>query len=148
MSEFKNTVAPYLGKTTKLLHTHISDVFHKHNVQLTKQQWVVLKIIYEHKNNAIIQNDLAFITNRNKASLTRLLSCMEKNNLIIRIRGEKDTRKKIIQLTKKGTLLFLETKPLLIESLEKIQKGITEEELQFFFKIMDKIQSNLKELTI
>ena len=145
IAEFNNTIAPWLGKTTKMLHMHISEVFHKNNIPLTKQQWVVLKIIYENSSENIIQNDLAFITDRNKASLTRLINCMEKNNLLKRLKAKKDSRKKIIQLTDKGTDLFLKTKPILIESLKKVQKNISEEELAFFFQIMTKIQANLKE---
>jgi DNA-binding MarR family transcriptional regulator len=144
-SDFNNTIAPLLGRTAKMLHANIDDVFHEYNVLLTKQQWVVLKIIYENTNEAIIQNDLAFITDRNKASLTRLINCMEKNHLLIRKQAEKDSRKKIIQLTEKGTHLFLKTKPLVLKSIEKAQKNISEEELQFFFRIMNKIQKNLKE---
>ncbi|SNR33693.1 MarR family winged helix-turn-helix transcriptional regulator [Lutibacter flavus] len=146
-SEFNKTIAPWLGKTSKMLNMYILDVFNKNNIQLTKQQWVVLKILHE-DTNGIIQNDLACITERNKASLTRLINVMEKNNLVTRIPFKADSRKNVIQITKKGDELFLKTKPLLLNSLDIIQCGITENEMKDLISILAKIQNNLKKHTI
>ena len=96
-SDFNKTIAPWIGKTSKLMNIFISEVFHKNNIQVTKEQWIVLKILYE-DNDGLIQNDLAFITNRNKATLTRLINVMEKNNLVARIPAKDDSRKKIIYI--------------------------------------------------
>ena len=63
-----------------MMNQYIADELFKNNIQVTKQQWIILKILHE-KNDEVIQNDLAFITNRNKASLTRLISLMEKNKI-------------------------------------------------------------------
>ena len=108
---------------------------------------IVLKILYEDKDN-LIQNELAFITNRNKASLTRLINVMEKNKLVARIPSKKDSRKNLIQITETGKLLFLKMKPLMLNTLEMLQNGITEDEKEVFINVMTKIQSNLKNHTI
>ena len=80
-SDFNKTLAPWIGRTAKILNMYISEVFLQNNIQVTKEQWIVLKILFE-DNEPLIQNELAFITNRNKASLTRLRNVMEKNNLV------------------------------------------------------------------
>lgn len=77
-SDFNKTFAPWISITYKMIDEYIADILLKENIQVTKQQWIILKILYE-KQNEIIQNELAFITNRNKASLTRLISVIEKN---------------------------------------------------------------------
>jgi len=146
-SDFNKTIAPWIGKTSKMMNMYFSDVFHKNNLQITKQQWIVLKILFEN-SEGIIQNKLAFITDRNKASLTRLINGMEKNNLVARIQSKDDSRKNIIFLTKTGNQLFLKTKPLVLESIQIIQRDITDEEMKYFIQIMSKIQNNLKKQSI
>jgi DNA-binding MarR family transcriptional regulator len=146
-SDFNKTIAPWIGKTSKMMNMYFSDVFHRNNIQITKQQWILLKILFEN-NEGIIQNNLAFITDRNKASLTRLINGMEKNNLVARIQSKDDSRKNSIHLTKKGNQLFLKTKPLVLESILKIQDNITDEEMNYFIQVMSKIQHNLKKQSI
>ena len=141
-SDFNKTIAPWIGKTSKMLNMYISDVFHHNNITITKQQWIVLKILFENPEG-IIQNKLAFITDRNKASLTRLINGMEKNNLVSRIKSEKDSRKNIVFNTQNGNELFLKTKPIMLKSISKVQEGISDEEMNSFIQIMSKIQKNL-----
>lgn len=141
-SDFNKTIAPWLGKTSKMMNMYISDVFHKNNIEVTKQQWIVLKILNDH-SEGIIQNELAFITERNKATLTRLINVMEKNDLVFRSTSESDSRKNLIYITKKGTALFLKTKPILLKSILDIQNGISIREMDAFIKVMTKIQHNL-----
>ncbi len=146
-SDFNKTLAPWIGKTSKMVNMYISDVFQHNNIQVTKEQWIVLKILHE-DNDGIIQNELAFITDRNKASLTRLINVMEKNNLVTRIPSKKDSRKNLIYITKTGKQLFLRMKPLMLSSLETLQSGITDDEKKFFINVMTKIQTNLKNHTL
>lgn len=146
-SDFNKTIAPWLGKTSKMLNGYISEVFHTNNISITKQQWIILKILSD-KNEGIIQNKLAFITERNKASLTRLINGMEKNDLVTRIRSKNDSRKNIVSITEKGTGIFLKTEPLMLSSILKIQKGISEEEMKTFRDVLSKIQQNLTNQSI
>lgn len=146
-SDFNKTIAPWLGKTSKMMNMYISDVFQKNKCSLTKQQWIVLKILFENPEG-IIQNELAFITDRNKATLTRLINGMEKHNLVARIQSKEDSRKNIVHITKEGNQLFLKTKPVMLESIEKIQHDISQNEMNTFIEIMTKIQNNIKNQSI
>ena len=146
-SDFNDTLAPWIGKTYKMMNTFISDVFKNNNIQVTKEQWIVLKILHE-DNDGIVQNKLAFITNRNKTSLTRLINVMEKNNLVTRIPSKNDLRKKLIYITPTGKQLFLKMKPLMLKSIEILQNSVTENEKKIFINIMTKIQHNLKNQVI
>jgi DNA-binding MarR family transcriptional regulator len=145
--DFNKTIAPWLGKTCKLINAYIADVFNEHQIAISKQQWVILKILNENPEG-VIQNELAFITDRNKASLTRLINGMEKKKLVIRIQSKKDSRKNIIKSTATGSDLFLKTKPLMLNSILKIQEGVTEDEMNTLIQIMSKIQLNLKQQSI
>ena len=146
-SEFNKTLAPWIGQTSKLMTLFITDVFKKHNVLLTKEQWIVLKLLHE-EQYGIIQNELAFITGRNKGSLTRLINVMEKNHLVVRIASKEDSRKNLIYITKSGKETFSKMKPIMLESIKTLQEGISESEIHQFINIMKKLQTNLKKQTI
>lgn len=60
----------------KLVDMYIVNHFNEHNIDLTKVQMIMLVRLYI--NNGQPQNDLALLTNRNKASLARLLDTMER----------------------------------------------------------------------
>ncbi len=141
-SEFNKTLAPWIGKTFKMINMYIWDVLKANNIHVTKEQWIVLKILQEN-NEGLIQNDLAFITYRNKASLTRLINVMEKNGLVSRCKTENDARKKTISITQKGTELFLKIKPLMLESIALFQKDITKKEKEMVIQVLKKIQYNI-----
>lgn len=146
-SDFNKTLAPWIGRTYKMMNVYISEVIRAHNLKVTKEQWLVLKILHE-DHDGIIQNELACITSRNKASLTRLINVMEKNNLVTRIPSQEDSRKNLIYSTKTGKELFLKMKPLMLESIKKLQEGISDTEMKLFIEVMTKIQNNLKNHTI
>lgn len=141
-TEFNETIAPCIGKTSKMMNMFISDIFYNNHIPITKQQWLLLKILRE-VNDGVIQNELAFITDRNKASLTRLINVMEKKNLVARTISIKDTRKKIIHITPLGNELYVKTEPLLLKSILKIQSDISNDEMKIFKGVMNKIQNNI-----
>lgn len=138
---FENALGPWMGRTMKMLDYYYQDVFKESNFNLTKNQWLLLKILIEDDGKP--QNELAFITNRDKASLTRLISVMEKKNLVERISSKEDKRIKYIFTTQKGKQTFEDTLPLVKKVLKTIQGGLSEEEIEKTIEVMKKIQSNI-----
>ena len=69
---------------------------------------------------------------------------MEKNDLIVRITNELDTRKKKIRLNSKAEEIFCENRKN-FEKLEKIvRRDIEEEDLEVFFRVVEKMKQNIK----
>ena len=141
--EFKSTVGPYLGKTYKLMNLFIAEEIQRNKLDITVEQWVCLKVVSE-TPTPIIQNDLALITMRNKASLTRLLNTLEKKGLIVRKMLNNDSRRKYVFLSDKGKELFDETKPIFLNAMQKMQVGLSNDELEQFFITITKIQNNIQ----
>lgn len=102
--DFQETLGPWMGRTMKLMDIHFHDSFKKNNLKLSKEQWIILKVLTDEDGR--VQNDLAFVTNRDKTSLTRLLSGMEKKNLVARIPSTLDKRVNHIFLTKNGRTVY------------------------------------------
>ena len=45
-SDFNKTLAPWIGLTYKMMDQYIADVLLKNKIQVTKQQWIILKILH------------------------------------------------------------------------------------------------------
>lgn len=143
LPELKKTMIPWLGKTGIMIRLFFSDKFKKQNIDMTTEQWLILRHLEEEDGR--IQNDLAFITQRNKASLARLVSTMEKKNLVARIPSIEDKRANKVCLTKHGKKVFLTTLPIIHEAIKELQIGIEEHEIKNVISILQKVQQNIKE---
>nr|WP_284041128.1 MarR family transcriptional regulator [Polaribacter sp. Z022] len=138
--DFENSIGPWLGRTVKLIDYVLQEAFAINNIDLTKEQMVVLKKL--HDNDGLNQNELAFLTLRNKSSLTRLLTKMENKKYILRLQSDKDKRVKNIFLTSLGKEVFTKSKPVIKEMLTKIETSISNEEKEFMINTLKKIQRN------
>lgn len=139
--DIENTLAPWLGKTMKMIDNHIQEMFYERKIHLTKIQWVLLKKLDE--KNGVAQQELAFLTGRDKTSLTRLINTMEKKSLVARIPSKSDRRINHIHLTKKGEKLFQETLPIMEGFAKSLQENISEEEIKQTINVIKKVQENL-----
>jgi len=139
--DLENTLGPWLGRTMKMMDYHFQDAFKKANINLTKQQWIVLKQLSV--NDGMPQNELAFITERDKTSLTRLISSMERKNFVARIPSKIDKRINLIYITTFGRQSFEQTYPTIHTIIQTLQKDLTKEEVESTIKVLQKIQSNL-----
>ena len=138
--DFENSIGPWLGKTVKILEYHLQELFNHHGLDLTKEQMIVLKRL--HNDDGLSQNELAFLTLRNKSSLTRLLSKMEKKGYISRQQSKEDKRINNVYLTQKGKEVFHLTKPVIKKMITKMEKNITTSEKKEIITILKKIQNN------
>lgn len=139
--DFENSIPPWLGKTVKIVDYFLQETLEKNGLDLTKEQMIVLKKL--HDKDGLNQNELAFLTLRNKSSLTRLLVKMEKKNYITRMQCECDKRINEVYLTAKGKEVFQNTKPTIKHIISTVEKGISVDEKQELIRILKKIQVNL-----
>jgi DNA-binding MarR family transcriptional regulator len=135
-----SSIITYLGQTTRLVGLQVLDHFQSNEIDLNKEQWLVLKKL--HEQNGQIQNDLAYITDRSKTSLTRLLNTMEKKDLVCRKNCNKDQRVNHVYYTKKGAELYQRSLPLFNAVIEDLTQGIPEEEIDLAISILKKIKQN------
>ena len=113
----------------------------KFDILLSPSQIMIIKHLYENDNEIICQKDLEHFKLR-KSTLSGILDTMEKNNLIKRI--DKDGRSKMIVLTNKAKELYIELQNNINEFDKLLKKNITDNELNTFYEIIDKITNNLK----
>lgn len=137
---------PWIGKTMKHIDLFIQGKLAEKGIKLTRQQMILMKILFH--DGPLPQNDLAFLTDRDKTSLTRLLGTMEKKNLVARIASQEDKRVNMVHLTKHGEKTITELMPVFLEIIMQMQDGISEEEQKVVIGVMKQIQQNIENNSI
>jgi len=140
--EFDDTLLPWLGRIMKLADALITSKLIEHNIDLTRVQLILLKILNDYDGQP--QNDLAIITNRDKASLARLLNTVERKGLVVRVHSKEDKRIKLVHITKKGIEQYESARPLLKEMIDTIQKGMSERDINMMIGKLKHVQQNIE----
>lgn len=138
--DFEKSIGPWLGMTMKIVDYYIHESMQLQAIDLSKEQMIALKKL--HDQDGIPQNELAFLTLRNKSSLTRLLVKMEKKNYIIRKQDKTDKRVNKVYLTDLGRAIFKKTRPLIKEVIDTMEKNISPSEKEQMIQLLKKIQVN------
>ena len=138
--DFENSIGPWLGKTVKIIEYYLQEAFDKHGIDLSKEQMIVLKKL--HEQDGLNQNELAFLTLRNKSSLTRLLRKMESKKYITRQQSQEDKRINNVFLTDLGKSIFEKSRPIINKIIHTMEQNISNADKQHIIEILKKIQSN------
>ena len=99
---------------------------------------------YHNKDRDIFQKDFEQQFNIRRSTASNILSLMEKNGLITRKSVPYDARLKKITLTQKAVEIHHIVEGAFEKLEDTIQEGITPEELEVFYRVLDKINSNLE----
>jgi DNA-binding MarR family transcriptional regulator len=142
--DLDETLLPWITMSNKLFADIISYTFRKNDIDLSREQMIVLKHLNDEDGR--VQNDLAFVTNRDKTSLTRLISNMEKKGLITRVKCKEDQRRNKICMTDKGASYFKKAFPLVKKVAHQMQENISQEEIQQTIKTLNQVFNNLSVL--
>ena len=138
--DFENSIGPWLGKTSKIVDYYLHVMLLDQGLDLSKEQMITLKKL--HDEDGLNQNELAFLTFRDKSSLARLLLKMEKKNYIKRKQSKEDKRINQVFLTNEGRVIFKQSKRVIRKFITIMEQNITEEEKKQIIGILKKVQFN------
>jgi DNA-binding MarR family transcriptional regulator len=139
---FESLMMPWIGKTMKHMDAFLSCKLTERGITVTRQQMITMKILFH--DGPLPQHNLAFITDRDKTSLTRLITGMEKKNLVARIPSRDDKRINLIHLTTTGEKVLNETMPELLKLMHELQAGVSESDQEAVIRAMKQIQTNIE----
>lgn len=112
--------------------------------EVTVMHGWILAYIYENQERDIYQKDIETQFGINRSTVTNIVKLMEKKGLISRESVPRDARLKKLVLTEKGIL----AKQASYEAVQATEKqtvlGISEEELDYFFRLIEKMRKNLE----
>ncbi|WP_337031312.1 MarR family transcriptional regulator [Paenibacillus illinoisensis] len=109
---------------------------------ITPEQWTVLKQVFEHEG--ISQKELAAKTDKDPATLAKILDNLEKYQLIVRQMNHQDRRSFLIFITEHGKKLKSEVEKDLEDVFGQVLEGITKEELAMFSSVLTRIENNAR----
>lgn len=133
-----------LKALSNLIHRKFDQSKTKLSTNLTGMQSWIVGYLYVNLDKDIFQRDIEAEFSVRRSTVTGILNLMEKHDLIIRKSVENDARLKKIILTNKA-IAIQETIINDIEKFEEhITKGITKEELNTLYHILDKIRLNIE----
>ena len=112
IDEIDNAMGALIGKSYRSLSTLLQRNFKKVGLELNIDQWVVL--ISMMKKDGRTQQDLASFSRKDKGSITRIITGLEKRELLYRKDDAADKRIKRVFLTKSGRAI----QPKLLEQVE------------------------------
>lgn len=104
----------------------------------------ILGYLYRNKNRIIYQNEIEKEIGARRSTISGILQTMEKNELIKRCDSLDDARKKEVSLTIKSIKKHDELEKKVVIFEKELLKGISCEEKEIFFRVIDKLKENLK----
>lgn len=115
-----------------------------HHYGLNKTQIQIIFYLLEHSDVEVCQKDLEDETHLKKASITGTLDSLEEKGIIIRTQSEIDKRKNVVALSELAVIERQKLRERITSIEENIQKGISEEEIETFHNVLEKIKENIK----
>jgi len=141
MDNIQNHLLPWIGITSKMIDSYHTSKFKEYGFNITKEQCILLNILSEHCGSN--QNELAMKVNRDKTTITRLISTLEKKNYITRINSKADKRIKKVYLTTQGEEILNKTSKITTKVIHNLESNIEKEDINKAIKVLSKIQNNI-----
>lgn len=129
-----------IGNLSNLIRRRLDSFSTKRGV--SGSQGRVLHFILAQTDD-IFQKDVELEFNLRPPSATQLLKLMEKNGLIRRESVSEDARLKKIIVTEKASALIGAVIPDLEEMERDLTRGITQEQLDVFFEVVERMTKNM-----
>ncbi len=103
----------------------------------------ILRYLYEHDGQEVFQKNIETDLHIKKSALTQQLNDMEARGLIRRRISSHDSRYKCISRTEKAMEIHQEIMNEMEEHERMIKKGISEEDLAVFSRVLDQMIANI-----
>ncbi|MCP3921750.1 MAG: MarR family transcriptional regulator [Desulfobacterales bacterium] len=131
-----------LGRTNWYLKTLLNKLFKEEGLNITNEQWVVLKVIYI--NPALSQTEIAEKSLKDKTNITRILDLLEKSTWIERRKDDKDRRMNRILITKQGKKILKAVDPIVQKTNEICTHSLNKKEVKELIKSLDTVCIGIK----
>lgn len=104
---------------------------------ITIDQWLILNCL--DLNKGILQNELAEMTFKDVASVTRMIDLLVRKDYLIRSRHSEDKRKSVLEITDKGRVIIEKVSLIVNQNRRIALNGLTKDRV-------DLLQSSLRQI--
>lgn len=137
-------VGPEVKRLGNEIHSTIDAYRAEAGDDLTMMQSWIIGFLYDEQEREIFQKDIEAKFSIARSTATGILQLMEKKGYIVRQTVEKDARMKRLTLTEKG----LRQRKNTIHNIQRLEvrlkDGISEEDLDTFFRVIQKMRNNIE----
>lgn len=140
----ENALAFRIYRTNQLFRAALYRLFRAEGHEMTPEQWIVLVRLWQQDGQS--QTELAESTLKDKATLSRILTVMERDGLIVRRPDPADSRSRRIHATRKAQRLQESARPRVRALVAAIEDGIRERDLEITRQTLLRLEHNLRRL--
>ena len=136
--------APSVRRMSHLLARNMDA--HARNIimdEVTFMHGWIIRYLYENQGKDIFQKDIEKQFGVGRSTVTNIIQLMEKKGYLQREAVEKDARIKKMILTEMGKELQEKLDHLIEQLNEETLKNVTDEELDVFFRVLEKVEENI-----
>lgn len=149
MKEEDRKIGPEIHCTDLKLSRNLSAHVRKSGVdEVTMMHGWIIRYLYENREQDIFQKDIEQRFAVGRSTVTNLIQLMEKKGFIKRESVKQDARLKKVILTEKGIASQESFEDIVEHIEEELSEGISEEELHIFYKVLDRINQNVKKYEV
>ena len=142
MQKIEDVILFQIDLTSKVSKQYSQSEFDKLKLDITVEQWIILKIVSENKQ--LSQKELAGKSFRDPASITRTIDLLEKKELLSRETIPNNRRTYNISLTSKGEQFIKDNTKLIMSHRKLSTQGLSNEDLNTLSSILATIRANMK----
>ena len=129
------------GEFSHVFHQMLTKAFKENKIVVTVEQFSVLAMLFY--QDGLSQQEISDVLGRDKTTIARVISIMERDKMITRVTNKNDNRGKLIFLTGKGRSIQQKAVGVSGKLYLKAIEGLKESQMKTAMKIMTTMTSNL-----
>jgi len=138
--DIKGTLQFRLGNVTRMVFKKMNSELTLEGIPVLAEQVPILMVVY-FKEQAITQQDIANILQKDKAGIQRSVQVLSKDGFLKIESDIEDKRKNLISLTSSGKFVCEKVQALAMAFNNQIMEHFTDEERKTFLSFLDRIES-------
>jgi DNA-binding MarR family transcriptional regulator len=138
--EFEKSFGRTLGTAHTNLFKHLNKLMKAAELPITPEQFGLMTHLW--KQDGLSQQELAVLTCRDRANVTRIIDILEREEIVERRDDANDRRVFKIFLTQKGKGLEAGTADCAKQAIKDATQGSTKEEIETCMKVLRKTIDN------
>ncbi len=142
---FNQKIGLLLSQIGMLSRVFAIQSFSRNGLEITPEQFTVLAALVEH--GGLYQRQVCAITLKDRANITRIVSILESQGLVIRRIESQGRQIRKAEITDKGREVYEKALPAILEIWARTVEDIDEDEMNACFLTLQKIKENLQNNT-
>ncbi len=144
MKDIDQSFGYLINYTIRKMRKYSAEVFRKHGLGITMDQWAVLKILDENKG-CLTLTEIAIKTSKDAPTLTKIIDIICREGYASRDRDKSDKRKWNIVLSEKGYHKVQEVYPIVENIRNHLGQRLSSQDQKELKRILSIINDNINE---